>query len=92
MIEIIIFQIHIIGALYAFTKNWQSRGLKEGVLAILIIGLIFAIGWALTNPLAWFIMPKSWSSIWFSQDTLSLVLLLVPESFFFYLFFIKDKN
>ena len=92
MIEILIFHIHIIGALYAFTKNWQTRGLKEGILALLIIGLIFTIGWALTNPIAGLIMPDKWSTIWFSQDTLSLVLLLIPESIFFYNFFIKDKT
>jgi len=91
MIEIFIFHLHIVGALYAFTKNWQTGGIKSGILSLLIIGLIFTIGWALTNPLAWMIMPQKWSSIWFSQDTLSLVLLLIPESVFFYIFFVKDK-
>jgi len=92
MIEIIIFQLHILGIIYAFTKNWQSGSLKEGFFAVLIVLLIFAIGWALTNPIAWFIMPASWSSIWFTNDTLSLVLLFVPESIFFYLFFIKAED
>ena len=92
MIEIFIFYLHIVGALYAFTKNWQTGGLKGGILALLIIGLIFTIGWALTNPVAWWIMPDKWVSIWFSQDTLSLVLLLIPESVFFYIFFVKDKT
>ncbi|MFH1049888.1 MAG: hypothetical protein V1779_03035 [bacterium] len=92
MIEIFIFHLHIVGALYAFTKNWQTGGLKSGILALLIIGLIFTIGWALTNPVAWLIMPDKWASIWFSQDTLSLVLLLIPETIFFYIFFVKDKH
>ncbi|ROL61978.1 hypothetical protein D9V86_03045 [Bacteroidetes/Chlorobi group bacterium ChocPot_Mid] len=92
MIEILIFHLHIVGALYAFTKYWQTGGMKSGIMALLIIGLIFTIGWALTNPIAWWIMPDEWSSIWFSQDTLSLVLLLIPESVFFYIFFVKDKS
>lgn len=91
MIEIIIFHFHIVGALYAFTKNWRSLGIKEGILAVLVIGLIFVIGWALTSPLAWAIMPNTWSTIWFSQDTLSLIMLFIPECFFFYIFFIKAK-
>jgi len=91
MIEILIFHFHIVGALYAFTKNWRRQGIKEGILAVLIIGLIFVIGWALTSPIAWAIMPKQWASIWFTQDTLSLILLFIPECFFFYFIFVKDK-
>ncbi len=91
MIELIIFHLHIVGALYAFIKNWQERRLRDGILAVLIIGLLFAIGWALTASLAYWIMPSSWNSPYFNQDTLSLVLLVIPESFFYYHFFIKDK-
>jgi hypothetical protein len=92
MIELLIFHLHIIGVLYAFTKNWQTRGIKDGLLAIAIIGLMFAIGWALTGTLAYQIYPSSWDSIYFNYDTLSLVLLLIPESIFFYHFFIKDRD
>lgn len=92
MIELLIFHLHIVGALYAFTKNWQSRRLRDGVLAVIIIGLFFTIGWALTSPIARFIMPQSLESIYFTRDTLSLVLLVIPESIFFYYFFFKDKT
>lgn len=92
MVELIIFHFHIVGALYAFTKNWQNRKLRDGVLAVIIIGLFFTIGWALTSPIAKLIMPSSLESIYFTRDSLSLVLLLIPESFFFYYFFIKDKE
>ncbi|MFP4527316.1 MAG: hypothetical protein ACLFQX_02095 [Candidatus Kapaibacterium sp.] len=78
--------------MYAFTKNWQRRGIKDGLLAIAIIGLMFAIGLALTGTLANVIYPDSWNSIYFNDDTLSLVLLLIPESIFFYHFFMKDKE
>lgn len=91
MIEILIFHLHFVGALYAFTKNWQKHSTKEGILAVLIIGLVFMILWALTGPIARIIMPQAWETIYFTRDTLSLVLLFIPESFFFYLFFLKDK-
>lgn len=91
MIEILIFELHILGALYAFTKNWQRGGFKEGILAVLVIALIFTIGWALTSPLAWLIMPDDFYSIWFSGDTLSLIMLFIPEIIFFYLFYIKES-
>ena len=91
MIELLIFHLHIIGALYAFTKNLQKRSIKEAILALIIVGLIFSIGWALTNPIAWFIMPHAWSQVWFNQNTLSLILLVIPEIIFFYNFFVKDR-
>ena len=92
MIELLIFHLHIVGSLYAFTKNWHNRRLRDGFLAVAVIGLIFTIGWALTSPIAQLIMPDTWESIYFSKDTLSLILLFIPESLFFYFFFIKDKN
>ena len=92
MIELLIFHLHIVAALYAFTKNWLNRNLKDAILSILIIGLLFTIGWALTSPVAQYIMPYKWQTIYFNRDTLSLVLLLIPESIFFYFFFIKDRT
>jgi hypothetical protein len=92
MIEILVFHLHIVGALYAFTKNWQRSNIKEALLAVVIIGLIFTIGWALTSPIANLIMPDSWQSIYFTKDSLSLILLFIPESIFFYLFFMKDRS
>ncbi len=92
MIELLIFHLHIVGALYAFTKNWQSRRFRDGVLAVIIIGLFFTIGWAMTSPIARLIMPQSFESIYFTRDTLSLVLLVIPESVFFYHFFLNDKT
>ncbi len=90
MIEILIFHLHLVAALYAFTKNWQKRKIRDAILALMIIGLFFTIGWALTSPMSR-IMPQSWETIWFTRDTLSLVMLAFPESLFFYFFFIKDR-
>lgn len=92
MIEVLIFYLHIVGALYAFTKSWQKGSIKDGVFAILIIGLLFSIGWALTGTIANLIYPNNWNSIYFTSDTLSLVLLLIPEIVFFYYYFYKDKE
>ncbi len=91
MIEILIFHIHIIAILYAFTKNWQKTSIKDGFLAIGIILLMFSIGWAMTSTIASLIMPSKWNTIFFNKDTLSLILLLIPESIFYYHFFIKDR-
>ena len=92
MIELFIFHCHILGALYAFIKSWQNQGVKEGFLAVIIIGLAFAILWAMTGTIANLIMPDSWNTLYFTKDTLSLVLLFIPELFFFYNFFLKRKT
>ncbi len=91
MIEVLIFYLHIVAALYAYTKNWQSGTIKDGFLAVGIILLMFSIGWAITSTIASLIMPAKWNTIFFNRDTLSLLLLVVPESIFYYYFFIKDK-
>ena len=92
MIELLIFHLHIVASLYAFTKNWQKRSFKDGVLAILIIGLMFSIGWALTGTISRIIMPYKWNTQFFTQDTLSLVLLLIPEIFFFKIFILNERS
>lgn len=92
MIELLIFHVHILAAVYAFTKRWQKAGMKEGILAVALIGLVFVIGWSITSPLANLILPNAWRSIWFNSDTLGLLLLLIPEIIFFRVFFLKSDT
>lgn len=92
MIDLLIFYIHFYVAIYAFTKNWQQGGIKQGLLSVGLILLIFSIGWAMTGTLAFAIWPKAWNSIYFTNDTLALIMLLIPELFFFYYFFFQDKS
>lgn len=89
MIDLFILFLHYLGAVYAFTKNWQENNIKEGFLSILILGLAFTILWTLSGTIARVIFPNSWNTIYFTVDTLSLILLVIPESVFFYQFFIK---
>ncbi|TAE31891.1 MAG: hypothetical protein EAZ92_02150 [Candidatus Kapaibacterium sp.] len=89
MIEVFIFHLHIVGALYAFTLRWQDDSLKEGVLAVGLMGLIFMIGWAITGGVARIITPAGGFAPWLTADTLSLVLLVIPEIFVFRMLFFK---
>ncbi len=92
MIDLFIFYTNILVAIYAFTKNWQNSSMRDGFLSVGLIALIFAIGWALTGSLAYAIWPKKWDSIYFTYNTLSLVLLFIPEIFFFYHFFFANPK
>jgi uncharacterized membrane protein YhdT len=92
MIEVVIFHLHILVALYAFTRRWQEANIKEGILALGLIGLVFTIGWAVTGGVAKFVTPKGGFTTWFTADTLSLVLLVIPEIFLFRLFFMRKPS
>lgn len=92
MIDLFILYLHFVGAIYAFTKNWQEDNVKQGFLSILILGLTFTILWSLSGTVARLIFPDDWNNLYFTSDTLSLILLVIPEMVFFYFFFIKEHN
>jgi hypothetical protein len=93
MLDLLIYHLHIVGVLYAAVKRWQHEGLKGAVLAVAICGLVFMIGWSLTGTVARLIMTApAQPGDWFTVDTLSLVLLFVPEVLFFWMFFVRDRD
>ena len=92
MIELLIFHLHVVVALFAFTKNWQKSSLKDGLQALGLIILIFAIGWAITGTLAYSIWPKDWNTVYFTHSTLSLVMLTIPEAIFWHIFFFQEDK
>jgi hypothetical protein len=90
MIDLLIYHLHIVGVLYAFTMRWQREGMKGGVLAVATCALVFTILWAVTGPIARIIMPQAAQpGDVFTSDTLSLVLLMIPEVLFFRVFFLR---
>ncbi len=92
MIEVLIFHLHIVCALFVFTKYWQKGGMKEGLMGVGLFAIMFSIGWVITSFFAKFAMPDKWITPFFTRDTLALVLLLIPEIFFYKNFFLKDKG
>lgn len=86
-----IFLLHIVAALYGFTKRWQEANVREGFLAVLIFGLAFTILWAITGQIARLISPPGGFAWWFDRDTISLVILGILDGIFFYYFFLTEK-
>lgn len=91
MIELSLFYIHILAALYGFTKRWQAANALEGMLAVLIFGLVFVIMWSITGQAAKLLVPQQGYATWFTRDTMSLVLVAIPDFIFFYIFFLREK-
>ena len=93
MIDLFIYHLHIVGILYAFTMRWQQEGLKGGFLAVGMCALVFTILWAITGPIARILMPQqALPGDLFTSDTLSLILLMIPEIVFFRVFFLRAAS
>ena len=84
MIPLLIFYLHIVAVVYAYTKRWQEAGVKEGVLAVAFTAIIFSVGWTLSTLLLHVISPPRGLGPGLDRDALSLLLLTVAEGFFYY--------
>lgn len=89
MIIAFIFAAHILFALIIFTKEWQDESLSSAFLNIALIGILFSVGWTLTNLIAQLIMEPKGFGIYFDRDTFSLTLLTIIE-FLFYRMYYKN--
>jgi hypothetical protein len=84
MIPLFVFYLHTVGAVYAYTKRWQEAGVKEGILAVAFMAIIFSVGWTLTTFLLHGIISPKGFGPGLDRDALSLLLLTVGEGFFYY--------
>ena len=91
MIELLIYHLHIVGVLFAFTIRWQREGLKGAFLALALCGLAFTILWALMGPIAVLIMPgEAKPGALVSSDTISLLLTMAAEIPLYWVIFFRQ--
>ncbi|MCJ7552986.1 MAG: hypothetical protein MUO34_03790 [Ignavibacteriaceae bacterium] len=91
MITAFIFFLHLIFMLVIFTKKWQEEGLSAGFLNLVLIGILFAVGWTISGLIAKLVMEQEGLGIYYDRDTFSLTLLTIAE-FFFYKFYYKETS
>ena len=91
MIDLIVFYLHTMGGVYAFTKYWQEEGVVGGILALGFFAIIFSAGWAISALIFSFIISADGFAIWLNRDTLSLLFLTVAE-IFFYIFYLNEDD
>jgi uncharacterized membrane protein YhdT len=84
MITLFVFYVHVIAAATIFTKRWQEVDRREGFLAIGFLALVFSVGWSISAFLLKALIDEKGFGVWLDRDTLSLLLLLIMESIFFY--------
>lgn len=85
MVTLFVFYLHVIAAVWAFTKRWQREGLWEGILAVVFIALIFSVGWSISTVFVRMMMDQKGFGIWFDRDAAALSLLAVIEAIFYYI-------
>ena len=91
MVTAIIFAAHIVFALVIFTKKWQDENLKSGFINIILIGVLFEVGWSIAGIIAKLIMKPQGLGILYDRDAFSLTILSVAE-YFFYRFYYKEET
>lgn len=83
MITLFVFYIHVVAAVTIFTRRWQEDGLKEGILGVLFLLLIFSVGWSISTFIMKLFLDERGFGIWLDRDASSLVLLTLLEVVFF---------
>ncbi len=92
MIAIFIFYLHIIGAVYAFSKGYVEHKLADAFMAVAFVGVIFSVGWTIAGFIVKFIYPEEGFSIIFDPDTVSLILVTLLEAILYGTYFWKRKE
>jgi hypothetical protein len=90
MVELIVFYLHVVMFTAVFTKRWQEEGLKEGILGVLFMMLIFFVGWSMASFLVKMAMPAGGLGKAFDNDAAALVFLTLGEAVFYYFYFKTD--
>jgi hypothetical protein len=83
MIPLLVFYLHTVAVVWAFTKRWQEAGVKEGILAVAFIALIFSVGWTLATLFLQAVAPPTGLGPGLNRDALSLVLVTLAEVVFY---------
>ena len=92
MIDLLIFFLHAWAWTYAFYITKKYDNVKSAFLAVALLALVFLIGWVITGAISQMIWQYEWSGEWFTGDTLSLVLLVYPEWYFFKKFILESRD
>ena len=91
MVTLFVFYIHTVGAVYAFTEQYQEEGIGAGALAVAFMGIIFSVGWSISTFILKFLISEKGFGMYFNRDALSLAVLTIGEAVFYY-FYLKGTK
>lgn len=90
MITALIFTLHFIFTIIIFTKKWQEEGLSAGFVNIILIGILFTVGWSISGMFVKLVMEPKGFGIQYDRDAFSLTLLSIGE-YLFYRIYYREK-
>ncbi len=83
MLFAIIFIAHFIFALIVFIKKYKSDGLSTAGMNLVLIVILFAVGWTVTTMISKLLMDQEGFGTEFNRDAFSLTLLTIIEIIFY---------
>lgn len=89
MVIAIIFLLHLIFIGFVFYQRWKNDSLSSAFIDLLLIIIMFSIGWSLTTMISKLFWEPIGFGRYFNRDTISLTILTIGEFFFFRIYF-KD--
>ena len=92
MVEVSIFSLHGVAAIYAFITRRKEGGLAEGFLAVAFVAIIFSVGWTIMTMLTRLVFSQEGLATWFNRDAITLTLLTLGEAVFYFFFLRSDKE
>jgi hypothetical protein len=87
MVPLLVFYLHVVTFVAVYTKRWQVEGVKEGVLAVIFMALIFFVGWSMASYIVKLVMPPGGLAKAFDNDAAALTLLTLGEGIFYFFYF-----
>lgn len=92
MVPLIVFYLHIVMFTAIFTRRWQAEGMKEGILGVIFMALIFFVGWSMASYIVKLTFPAEGLGRVFDNDAAALTLLTIGEGIFYYFYFRGDSE
>jgi uncharacterized membrane protein YhdT len=89
MVIAIIFLLHAVFITYIFIKKLKSTNLSSALIDLLLIIILFSVGWSIATMVTKIFWDPSGFGKYFDRDSISLTILTVVE-YFFYRFYFKD--
>ncbi|MCP5062120.1 MAG: hypothetical protein GY936_06615 [Ignavibacteriae bacterium] len=91
MVIAFIFLLHIILTIYVFVKKQKSDSLSAAFIDLILIIIIFTVGWSISTMICKIFWEPIGFGIHFDRDTIALTLLTIGE-FLFYRIYYKNIN
>ena len=87
MLNSLLFFCHYLFGLIIFTKKWQDEKLGAAFVNILLIGILFSVGWTMTTVIAKALMDEKGLGIFYDRDSFALTILSIAEILFYKVYY-----